>query len=241
MMPAREETHEAMTGSARWQTDGGLVRRIDAEFTAFVGDDGFPCLAGKGAVHRGDYTLGVYPALGSWRAAQALANDLGGFVDGIPADGAGLRTFAAVFTGTAPDCELAFEQQLWRQLQRLHECDRAGGDWDPSVSADPEHAQFSFSFGRRALFVIGLHPASSRLARRFQWPTLMFNPRVQFDRLRAEGRFERMRDLVRERDVALQGSMNPNLADFGQSSEARQYSGRRTEADWRCPFHRREP
>ena len=67
----------------------------------------------------------------------------------------------------------------------------------------------------------------------------MFNPRAQFDRLKAEGRFDRMRDLVRERDVALQGSVNPNLADFGQASEARQYSGRATEPTWECPFHRK--
>jgi uncharacterized protein len=69
---------------------------------------------------------------------------------------------------------------------------------------------------------------------------LMFNPRAQFDRLKAEGRFERMRTLVRERDVQLQGSMNPNLADFGHASEARQYSGRATEAEWQCPFHRKQ-
>ena len=46
--------------------------------------------------------------------------------------------------------------------------------------------------------------------------------------------------LVRERDIALQGSANPNLADFGERSEARQYSGRVTEPAWRCPFHRKE-
>ena len=230
-----------MIVSKAWHADDGFVRRIDEEFTTFVGADGFPCLAGKGAVHRGDYTLGVYPALGSWRAAHALADDLGAFVDRIPPNGAGLQTFAAVFTGKAPENEFEFEQGLWRQLQRLHESDPARGQWDPSVSSDPSHAHFSFSFGRRALFVIGLHPASSRLARRFQWPTLMFNPRAQFDRLRLEGRFERMRDRVRERDVALQGSVNPNLADFGQSSEARQYSGRRTEVEWRCPFQQHQP
>jgi FPC/CPF motif-containing protein YcgG len=44
---------------------------------------------------------------------------------------------------------------------------------------------------------------------------------------------------VREREIALQGSLNPNLADFGERSEARQYSGRAVEDQWRCPFHRR--
>jgi len=94
-------------------------------------------------------------------------------------------------------------------------------------------------FGGRALFVVGMHPASSRLARRFRWPALVFNPRAQFERLRAEGKFERLRTLVRERDVALQGTPNPTLADFGERSEARQYSGRETEPEWRCPFHRK--
>lgn len=91
------------------------------------------------------------------------------------------------------------------------------------------------------MFVVGLHPASSRLSRRFQWPTLVFNPRSQFERLRETGRFERLRGAVREREIALQGTLNPNLADFGEQSEARQYSGRATEQEWQCPFHRRAP
>lgn len=222
----------ALAGS----TEG--VESIDAAFRAFVGDGAFPCLAGRGAVHRGDYTLGVYPSLGTREAAVQLAAELIHFVDAIPADGEGLRTFAAVFVGAVPGTELEFERRMWRQLQLLHEAD-AHHSWDPAVSADPADAEFSFSFGGRALFVVGLHPMSSRLSRRFEWPALMFNPRAQFDRLKAEGRFERMRALVRERDVALQGSMNPNLADFGHASEARQYSGRATEAAWACPFHRK--
>ncbi len=227
-----------MTG-LEWHLDGEAAAHVDAEFREFVGEDSFPCLAGKGAVKRGDYTLRVYPSLGSVEATHHLADDLGQFVSALPADGAGLLTFAAVFVGEIPRDELEFERRLWRQLQLLHEVDRESA-WDPSVSADPDDAHFSFSFARHALFVVGLHPASSRLSRRFRWPTLMFNPRAQFDRLKAEGRFDRMRTLVRERDVALQGSMNPNLADFGYASEARQYSGRATEAEWQCPFHRKK-
>jgi uncharacterized protein len=199
-----------------WRAEAEMRERIDADFRAFVGDGGFPCLAGKGAVKRNDYTLGVYPSLGSEAATTMLAAELGRFTASIPADGAGLRTFAAVFTGDVPADELAFERSLWRQLQRLHDADPVGA-WDAGVSGDPADRNFSFSFGGRALFVVGLHPASSRLSRRFAWPAMMFNPRAQFDRLKAEGRFDRMRDLVRERDVALQGSMNPNLADFGQA------------------------
>jgi FPC/CPF motif-containing protein YcgG len=217
-----------------------IVARFDREFRAFVGAEGFPCLAGKGTVRRGDHEVGVFGALGSDQSARQLAVSLSDFVRRIPVDGTGLRAFVAIFPDAIPADELVFERRLWRQVQQLHELDELGSEWDPSASADPESAQFSFSFASRALFVVGLHPASSRLSRRFRWPTLVFNPRAQFDRLRAEGRFERLRSSVRERDVALQGTPNPNLADFGEHSEARQYSGRATEADWRCPFHRKE-
>lgn len=212
---------------------------VEAEFRAFVGAEGFPCLAGKGSVRRGEHELRTYEGLGTDQAAGRMALDLGRFVAGLPADGSGLRTFAAIFPETPPMDETGFERALWRQLQRLHDADPVRV-WDPAVCVDPEDPAFAFSFGGRALFVVGLHPASSRLSRRFRWPAMMFNPRSQFDRLRAEGRFERLRRLVRERDVALQGSTNPNLADFGEASEARQYSGRATEPEWRCPFRRRD-
>lgn len=218
-----------------------LIGEIGAEFDAFIGDERFPCLAGKGAVRRGDHTLRAYDALGSQTAAIAIARDLAGFVRGCPANGAGMRAFVAVFRGPIPMDEVTFERQLWLQLQRVHELDDRAHEWDPTVSDDPASPRFSFSFGGRALFVVGLHPASSRLSRRFRWPTLVFNPRAQFERLRAEGKFERLRARVRERDVALQGSLNPNLSDFGEQSEARQFSGRATEPEWRCPFHRKEP
>jgi FPC/CPF motif-containing protein YcgG len=46
-----------------------------------------------------------------------------------------------------------------------------------------------------------------------------------------------MQRATRKRDIALQGSLNPNLADFGTAPETRQYSGRPVGPDWRCPFH----
>ncbi len=46
-----------------------------------------------------------------------------------------------------------------------------------------------------------------------------------------------MQEVIRDRERNLQGDLNPNLADFGTRSEARQYSGRPMEEQWRCPFH----
>jgi FPC/CPF motif-containing protein YcgG len=54
--------------------------------------------------------------------------------------------------------------------------------------------------------------------------------------LRADGRFLKMQTATRKRDIELQGSINPNLADFGMAGEARQYSGRKVGPEWKCPF-----
>ncbi|HTL96223.1 MAG TPA: guanitoxin biosynthesis heme-dependent pre-guanitoxin N-hydroxylase GntA [Gemmatimonadaceae bacterium] len=211
---------------------------IDQEFLEFVGDAGFPCLAAKGVVRRLGHELHVYGTLASDHATNALAADLREFVRRATSDDADFRAFVAVFPDGQPEDEREFERRLWVQLQQLHERDDPAAGWDPSVSADPDDPRFSFSFAGCALFIVGLNPHSSRLARRFRWPALVFNPHAQFERLRRDGHYDRMRTLIRDREVALQGDVNPNLADFGEQSEARQYSGRDTTADeWTCPFH----
>jgi len=64
-----------------------------------------------------------------------------------------------------------------------------------------------------------------------------FNLHWQFEKLREMGVYHKVRDKIRKRDTALQGNINPMLADFGDSSEAKQYSGRKVGGKWKCPFH----
>jgi FPC/CPF motif-containing protein YcgG len=45
-----------------------------------------------------------------------------------------------------------------------------------------------------------------------------------------------MREKIMVRDEALAGSRNPMLARHGETSEARQYSGRQVDETWQCPF-----
>ena len=91
----------------------------------------------------------------------------------------------------------------------------------PDLRADPGNPHFSLSFGGEAFFVIGLHPRASRPARRFCRPVLVFNLHDQFERLREQGRYERMREKIMARDEALAGSPNPMLARHGEGSAAR--------------------
>ena len=148
-----------------------------------------------------------------------------------------LHSFVALFDGPCDLDEARFESLLWAQLQRLHALDRQRGNaWAADVSPDPDSPEFSLSLAGHPFFVIGLHPGASRLARRFEAPALVFNSHRQFQRLRADGRYATMQKATRTRDIALQGTINPNLADFGTASEARQYSGRAVEPDWTCPL-----
>lgn len=219
---------------------------ISACFLAFVADPAFPCVGSKAALARDAIETCQFGRLGSRSADAPLLTALTTFATAIDTaandpeaeDDTTVRSFVALFDGPADTDESRFEAMLWSQLQRLHDLDtRRGAGWAQDVSRDPDDPRFSFSLAGHPFFVIGLHPGASRQARRFDWPALVFNSHRQFDRLRADGRYAKMQTATRERDTALQGSINPNLADFGTAAETRQYSGRKVEPDWACPFH----
>jgi len=212
-----------------------------AAFRDFVMQADFPCVGARAAFNSETYALATYGELGSQRATDALARDLGEFVRSDIRYASEYATFVAVFQTPLNVGEHEFEQRLWRQLQTLNRIDAATSAWDSSTQSDPADPQFSFSFAGQALYVIGLHPNSSRMARQFKWPTLVFNPHEQFERLRADGKWKRMQQTIRERDVQLQGSVNPMLSDFGEATEARQYSGRAVDDNWQAPFKAQQP
>ncbi|MFL6527426.1 MAG: guanitoxin biosynthesis heme-dependent pre-guanitoxin N-hydroxylase GntA [Chthoniobacterales bacterium] len=209
--------------------------RIREQFRAWILDTEYPCVGAKAAFNSDAHEVHVYSQLVG--STSDLARDLRSFAC-IEHPGE-YATFIAIFRDSNAPTEADFERLLWRQLQRLHEIDSE--NWDANVSSDPRDAHFSFSFAGRAFYVIGIHPNSSRQARRFPWTTLVFNPHEQFERLRGDGKWKRMQQTIRERDTQLQGSINPMLSDFGERSEAPQYSGRTVGADWeppvgKCPF-----
>ncbi|MEL6064302.1 MULTISPECIES: guanitoxin biosynthesis heme-dependent pre-guanitoxin N-hydroxylase GntA [unclassified Methylobacterium] len=209
-------------------------------FRAFIRNPPFPCVGAKSALSRGKMTIVVarditsgwddmriYPALLAFVARYRLNPDL-------------FQSFAVVFEGPGDLSEEGFERNLWARAQSLTDKDAwLGQPHDARVADDPDNPHFSLSFGGEAFFVVGLHPNASRPARRFASPVLVFNLHAQFERLRAEGRYEKLRASILERDQALAGSVNPMLARHGEASEARQYSGRVVGPDWRCPLQGR--
>jgi len=197
----------------------------------------FPCVGAKAALARG--TLDVLAArdiTSAWDDVR-IHDRLLGFAKSFRAQPGLFRSLAVVFEAPDDLSEDRFEKQLWTRAQSLSDKDIwRGQTYDHTVSTDPTDPHFSLSFGGEAFFVVGLHPRASRPARQFPHPVMVFNLHAQFETLRAQGKYETMREKIMVRDEALAGSRNPMLARHGTISEARQYSGRIVDDEWQCPF-----
>jgi FPC/CPF motif-containing protein YcgG len=181
-----------------------------------------------------NYKLKTYSGLGTEIAASNILKDIKEYLENYDFTTNDFFSFIAVFDDDYNYDEKEFENLLWTQLQKIHEADPL--NWDKTVSDDPTDKSFSFSILGNAFYIVGLHPNSSRHARKSPKPTLVFNLHWQFERLRQMKVYSRVRDTIRRRDLQKNGSVNPMLVDFGTKSEAPQYSGRKVENDWKCPF-----
>lgn len=210
-------------------SDADVVRALELMVTHAE----FPCLGAKSVFRRGSVAHAVLDDMTDPDVPGQLLERLETFARAIEGE-SGFHSFIATFRGPLPSDESAFESALFGLLQRLHDADDSS--WADGVGSDPNDPHFAFSAGGTAYFIVGLHPAASRVARRAPLPTLVFNPHAQFEELRTEGRFDGMRTTIRRRDEDLQGFVNPMVADHGDSSEAMQYSGRHHQAGWEPPL-----
>ena len=203
------------------------VRRLEElqdTIGAMISQPQFPCVGAKSALARDNLKTVVAHRLDSNWDDLAIHRELLAWAREYRECDEGFRSLAVIFEGPEDLSEVEFERLMWERIQSVADKDAwLGQSYDERVSADPEDPHFSLSFGGEAFFVI-------------------FNLHDQFERLREEGRYEKMRDTILDRDRKLAGDINPMLAKHGESSEARQYSGRKVGDDWQCPFQdRRTP
>lgn len=207
----------------------------------FILETKHPCIIARSSVRGNGCRFGVYPTLGSDEATAGLSRDLMLFLEERPLIQHPYASFMAVFERSQSIDEITFEKLLWKQLTKLHQASQEFFPWSNKTSADPSKPDFGFSFAGKAFYVVGMHPNSSRKARQFPHPMLVFNPHEQFEQLRAQNAYDKVKKVVRRNDLKLQGSLNPMLDDFGNSSEAKQYSGRAVSDHWKCPFLANNP
>ena len=210
---------------------------LTRHFKDFIHQTSFPCVGAKSALARGTLEVLLARDLRSNWDDRRIYAGLERVIESYREDRTLFRSFAVVFGGPITLDERAFERYLWARAESLTNKDTwIGAPRDEAVSDDPSDPLFSLSFAGEAFFIVGLHPMASRPARRFERPGLVFNLHDQFEQLREQGRYEKMRETIIRRDIDLSGSANPMLATHGTISEARQYSGRQVEKDWTCPF-----
>ena len=215
---------------------------ISSSFRDFIESAEFPCVGAKSAAARDALSTLSVGKIDSPVDDVEIHRALGEFSETLDPESPIVRSFVVIFDGPADLDEKEFETALWNRLQSLHNLDVVSGQ-PLERSRGPRSAVAALSRSASAAsrsFVIGLQPHASRPARRFGQPALVFNSHLQFEKLRADGRFDKMKEIIRERDEKLSGSVNPMLSDHGKASEARQYSGRAVDKEWKCPFSRKE-
>ncbi|HEY0054690.1 MAG TPA: guanitoxin biosynthesis heme-dependent pre-guanitoxin N-hydroxylase GntA [Pedobacter sp.] len=210
---------------------------IIQEYIEYIASDGFPCIAAKAAVAKQQVQCIVADHLACPHNDEEILQFIYDFVDSYRDSDALYHSAAVIFKGPEEINEELFENLLWMRLQSLADLDLKRYDYDKRVDSNPDSGKFSFSLKEEAFFIIGLHPANSRLTRRFNYPVLTFNPHAQFEELRDLNKFENMQRVVRKRDLAFSGSVNPMLENYGTSSEAHQYSGKQYDDEWQCPLN----
>ncbi|OLF14696.1 guanitoxin biosynthesis heme-dependent pre-guanitoxin N-hydroxylase GntA [Actinophytocola xanthii] len=195
----------------------------------------FPCLGARSALASGNYLFNVYEDMESADSLLALAEDLRHFA-GVRLGMGDFYTHVAAFLEPRMiQDESVWERQLWGLLQRLHDIDES--PWDDRFSTDPTSPEFALSFAGLGHLVVTLYPGANRFARRFAWPTLVFNPleqdRAKFPEDEALLRFQ---GRIRARDARLQGEVNPALPKTLDDPQAPGFSGAPVTSDWRCPL-----
>lgn len=212
------------------------TRSILNEFENFILQDGYPCVGAQAAVNGKTYAVGIFDDMNDPISQYQCCCGLYKYLQEMLERPSDYRSYIAIFKNEQNITEIEFEKKLWSLLEQLHNIDKQYFKWDEAVCKNPNSAEFSFSFGGKGFFLVGMHPNSSRRARKFKYSAIAFNLHDQFENLREKGRFDLIKEVIRENELEFQGSINPMLSDYGKGLEAPQYSGRNVEAHWNCPF-----
>ncbi len=212
------------------------MNSLDSTFKEMIIKNSFPCVAAKDAVNKSNVEFFHGGHIACPQNDSEILNFLYNFIKNFRICKNGFHSAVVLFPLTNSIDENQFEEYIFQRLKALRTLDDQNFGYDKRVSSDPESENFSYSLMEEAFFIIGLHPNSSRPARQFKVPAIVFNPHVQFDDLRSKDRYQKMKNIVRKKDLEFSGSINPMLSDFGRKSEVYQYSGKFYHAEQKCPY-----
>jgi uncharacterized protein len=209
---------------------------IETEFFKYIQLKQFPCVGAKTANAKNQIKCLVVDNIFCPANDIKILTFLNKFIDEYRLANTIFHSAAIIFSEPTHITEAQFEKAMWQRLQSISTIDAKSYAYDKRVSADINSPLFSFSIKEEALFVVGIHPSSSRLARRFAYPTLIFNPHAQFDVLKQTSKYKSLQHVIRKKDIALSGTINPMLSDYAVNTELKQYSGKNYGNTFICPL-----
>ena len=210
--------------------------KAQTDLLSFIDDKSFPCIMAKAVMKQGFLNIKVVEEIDSAHSCEEVLTELYQFISKIRAENPKLSSFALVIQNEKYREFEVFEKSFWPFLSALAKADHAQYPHDPRVGDDPKENDYSYSLMSEAFFILALHPQSERLARKFAYPAIIFNPHIQFEKMRQGGIFKKVRDTIRMRDLKLQGTENVMLKDFGERSEVYQYLGKAYAGDEEIPL-----
>lgn len=206
------------------------------QFKASLGRRDFPCIGARASLQKDQARFMVAGHMGCPKDDIEILRFLYQFIEEYKADAPGFYSATVIFGQPLQLSEEEFDRLLWQRLQALVMIDRKNYSHDPRVSDDPASPDFAFSLKEEGFFIIGMHPSSNRKSRQAEYPSLVFNPHAQFERMRRQHTFTKMQKIIRDRDEAFSGSVNPMLKNYSESPAVYQYSGRNYDNKWKCPL-----
>lgn len=208
---------------------------IEKQLRCLVLESPFPCLGARAAFRNQSYLFNVHADMAEAQTLHLVLADLRHFAK-VRLEMDDLYTYMVSFLEPRIITdEAAWDRFVWQFLQGLHDLDDA--PWDRRYSINPADAGFALSLAGLGQLVVTLYPGASRYARRFAWPTLIFNPPEQ-DRANfpTDEEFLRFQNRIRDRDARLQGTVNPSLPPTLDDPQATGFSGAPIDASWTCPL-----
>lgn len=215
--------------------DHDSCAQIEMEIKNLVSQKDYPCVAALKSYHKDDYQVGFYKDFGNGSSWRSLRNDLLFFLSEQKKTNSPYLSFWAIFDPTDLS-EEKFELDMWTELSNLTSVEDKQFDWPKTSNSNPEDKSFRFGLGGSEFFVVGLHSNSSRNARKFSRPVLIFNIFEQFELLAKQGLYYPMIETNRKRDEKFQGFANPMAVQHNDDWEAIQFSGKKNPTTWKCPF-----
>ncbi|MFE0348877.1 guanitoxin biosynthesis heme-dependent pre-guanitoxin N-hydroxylase GntA [Streptomyces griseoluteus] len=199
---------------------------LPTDWADWISGRSFACTGGSSSLRQGLLHHVPLNSLSDESAVRKMHSALTEVSPLVAEQGSEFMSLLFTFEDDCGDDAAGFHEELWAGMRSLRRIDRTQGyQQAPGSSSDLRSPWFAISAAETAYFVLGLHPRSDRFARRSPGAGLVFNSHLQFDRLRARGVYEPMKKRIRERERRLQPEANPTSTDFGQATEAPQYSG----------------